>query len=233
VDRTGEEARDLWASAELPAAAVALKLPAVVALEGPVRVWDLAPAEPVFLHLAAAVPSVTLLRRGLDGAPVVEVHGERTSLDAYLPAGPARLALRGVGGKNLSGAAELTVTPVVPTGEGLGPEVLLPPGGARVFSFSVIRQGRVGVGVRAGADVVQCDLLDDAGRGLGSGVVQMPELAAGTYLLVLRAPANGPPVRVRPALAGVEAPAEGPPPEVIQGYREKAREEARGDGPSE
>ena len=74
----------------------------------------------------------------------------------------------------------------------------------------------MGIGVRADAGAVDCWLLDARGKRIGSGVVQMPELEKGTYLLVLHVPADASPVRCRPALAGVKLPATGPPAEVIQ-----------------
>jgi hypothetical protein len=54
----------------------------------------------------------------------------------------------------------------------------------------------------------------------------MPTLAAGTYLLALHAPADGAPVRVRPALAGLERPDTGPPAEVIRCYLDLAKGKA-------
>jgi hypothetical protein len=46
----------------------------------------------------------------------------------------------------------------------------------------------------------------------------MPELAAGDYLLSVRAPSDSAPIRIRPAVAGIEPPGSGPPPDVIRTY---------------
>ena len=80
----------------------------------------------------------------------------------------------------------------------------------------------MGIGVRATPDVVDCTLLDTSGRRLGSGVVQMPTLKPGTYLLALHAPPDMGPVPARPALAGVELPSTGPPEEVVRSYMKDA-----------
>jgi hypothetical protein len=105
-------------------------------------------------------------------------------------------------------------------GEGLGPEVLLAPGSARAFAFAVAQGGPVGLGVRASAERAEAALYDDAGERLGTGVAQMPTLAPGRYVFVIRAPADGEAVTVRPALAGLKRPPTDPPLEVVARYLE-------------
>lgn len=104
--------------------------------------------------------------------------------------------------------------------KGLGPEVLLPPGATRLFSFGVERPGPVGVGVRSSEDVVEATLMSSDGRRLGCGTAQMPTLEPGTYLLSLHAPREGRPVRARPAVVGLTPPDTGPPEEVVRQYLE-------------
>ena len=99
---------------------------------------------------------------------------------------------------------------------------MLPAGGTRLFSFDVSLAGPIGIGVRAEPEVVDCELLDLSGRLLGSGVVQMPQLEPGTYLLALRAPPDVTTVQIRPALAGVEHPTSDPPDDVVRRYIELA-----------
>jgi hypothetical protein len=111
---------------------------------------------------------------------------------------------------------------VTAIGEGLGPEVLLAPGTAHYFSFSVTREGPVGVGVRAAPDTATARLFEAAGGAIGEGIVQMPRLAPGAYLLAVRAPAEGGPVTVRPALAGLVPPDTGPPEDVVRRYLQLA-----------
>jgi hypothetical protein len=215
ADPPGAEAPDL----AVPVAAAEVALPSAVRLSGRARAVKVAAGEPIVLHLRSATPMVTLLR--LDGAPPrVEIHAQGASLDAYLPGGTAELTLRGLADAALHGSAELTATPVTPIGEGLGPEVLLAPGATRTFSFRVESRRAVGIGVRAGSDVVEATLSDAAGAALGHGVVQMPTLEPGAYLLALRAPETAAPVRARPALAGLSLPDSGPPEDVIRTYLE-------------
>jgi hypothetical protein len=213
-----DAASGLWGSAAAPEP-VSVTPPAALPLDGAAaRALRLAAGRPMLFHVRAGTPSVTLLRRGKAGAEAA-AHLAETRLDVLVtPGAPVELRLRALAGGTLSGLLELSSTELTPIGEGLGPQVLLPGGGTRLFSFEVSRAGPVGIGVRAESGNVECELLDAAGRRLGSGVVQMPVLQPGTYLLALRAPADSPPVRARPALAGLEPPGTGPPEEVIRRY---------------
>ncbi len=222
----GESTAGLWplgSASDAPPLRIAP--PATVPLQGPAVRFTLASAGPRVLHLRTAAPLVTLLQRGTGLPEEVEVHPESGRLDVYLPAGEARLGLRGLAGVPLSGAAELTVTPVTPIGEGLGPEVLVPAGGTRWFSFEVARSGPVGAGVRADSGRVEIALYDHSGRplpGSQGSVVRLLDLAPGTYLLALRTPADAPPVAARPALAGLALPDSGPPEDVVRQYLQQA-----------
>ncbi len=216
LDRPGGLADALWG---LVAAALAREVqpPAQIALSGKEVVLHVRLPGPGMLHVRGATPLATRLLRP-QGPPEVEVHDGGCRLDAYLPSGEAELGLRAVAGGELSGTLTVTSSAITPIGEGLGPELLLAPGETRAFSFTLDHPGPVGVGVHASADVVECEVLDSSGARLGRGVVQMPTLEAGTYVLALRNPADAPPVRVRPALAGVTPPDTGPPAELVRCY---------------
>jgi hypothetical protein len=233
----GEETAALWPAADRAQKPVRIEPPASVPLSG--RFADLAVGGngPRVLHLRTAEPVATLLHRAGDrddgSSDEVEVHRESGRLDAFLPAGEARLGLRSLAGAQLSGVAEITLTPVTAIGEGLGPEVLLPAGGSRWFSFHVDRPGPVGVGAHADSDVVEIELYDRGGRRLEGdpssrrgGVVRLSDLKPGDYLLALRSPAGAAPVKARPAVAGLALPDTGPPADVIQKYLQEAGAEA-------
>ena len=250
--------------APLAAAATAVTPPATVPLAGRSVHLTLASREPAVLHLRAAAPALTLLAGA--GGETVAIHPAGVRLDAYLLPGVTHLGFRALGEGELGGFAELTTTPVTPTGEGLGAEVLLPPGDTRWFSFHVAARRRVGWGASAGAERVSCRLLQADGRAVAPGspggqgaagsarttggarprvpaepaapvppapsapsagtaradMLQMAELEAGDYLLVLSAPADSPPLRVRPVVVGLDLPDTGPPPEVIRHYLQEA-----------
>ncbi|HYU33422.1 MAG TPA: hypothetical protein VEW48_14795 [Thermoanaerobaculia bacterium] len=235
LEQEGEEQNALWPVPpdEKP---VRVEPPARVPLAGPFLHLLIPAGAPRVLHVRTAVPVATLLRRGESGAPEVEVQSDGARLDTFVPGGEVRLGLRALAGAQLSGSAEITTTPVTAIAEGLGPAVLLPAGATRWFSFHLNQKGPIGAGVRSTDDRVELDLYDRGGRRLAGregGVVRMVDLEPGDYLLALRAPADGPPVTARPALAGVVPPDTGPPEDVVRQYLQKAGEEETAPGATE
>lgn len=216
IDRPQAEAADLWAR-ESPPAERLNSLPVRLRLAGQHAAWRFDVTQPALLHVRSADPSITLLKRGSE-APLVEAHERNTRLDAFLAPGPVELRLRALGEESLSGEAELLLTPVTSLGEGAGPEALLGPGDTRLYSFTLDHAGQIGVGVKASVETAEVRLLEGTGRELGRGVLQMPTLEPGTYLIAIHAAEDGGPVRVRPALAGLHLPDTGPPAEVVLGY---------------
>jgi len=205
-----------WGDAETPRPTPA-KLPLRQRLTGNTIALALDFKDPALLHLRTTAPVVTsVVREGV--APDIEIHPEGAVLDT--PAsGRMTLILRSLGTETLSGIAEVSSSPIAPTGEGLGPEVLLAPGSTRAFSFRVLRPGPVGAGVSASAETVSMTLMAPDGRVLGRGPTQMPTLDPGTYIVALHAPSDGAPVTARPALAGLESPPVTPPADVIERYQ--------------
>jgi hypothetical protein len=260
----GETAAAAGWQAPLAAPAREVTPPATVPLAGRFAHLTVASREPAVLHVRAAIPALTLLARSIaagaaasagpaspaGAATSVEtaaIHPAGVRLDAYLPPGRAELGFGALGDGELAGFAELTTTPVIPAGEGQGPEILLPAGDTRYFSFHVANRRPVGWGAAAGAERVTCRLLSADGRtvlpgpagavlpGATGGVLpgatggvrsaatpadmlQMAELEAGDYLLALTSPPDAAPLRVRPVLVGLDLPGTGPPPEVIRRY---------------
>jgi hypothetical protein len=192
-------------------------LPALLHLDDRLHAYRIDADKPIMLHVRSAEPLVTNLDRG-EKTPDVEVHSRGVTLDAYLPRGSAELRLRAFAGSGMSGQVALTSSPVIPTDEGLGPEVLLAPGAARLFSFTIRQEGTIGAGVKADSDSVDMEILNSAGAVIGKGVAQMLRLKPGTYLVKLSAADAAAPVKARPALVGLKAPDTGPPPEEIKKY---------------
>ncbi len=219
LDQKGQVARGLWPAAPDLTKAESLPLPAMRRLRGVSGIFQIKTETAVLLRVRLASPSISLLKRAA-GEPEVEVHQEGTLMDAYLPAGTSYLCLRAVGGSEFSASAEFTGGQVTSIREGLGPEVLLAPGDSRLFSFEVKQPGLVGIGVRASSDVVESELFNGSGKSLGKGTVQKANLQAGVYLLSIKAPAQGEPVRARPAVVGIVPPGTDPPEDVIRKYFE-------------
>ncbi len=216
LDRPGEEAADLWALTKKPDR-TSITLPALLPLDGKSHAYRIDAGKPVMLHVRSATPLATYLDRG-DKTPDVEVHSRGVMLDAYLPRGSGEVRLRALNGGRMSGQVSISGSPVLPTDEGLGPEVLLAAGATRLFSFTVREESMIGAGVKADSDAVDMEILNSAGAVLGRGVAQMLRLKPGVYLMKLHAFDTGRPVKAQPALVGLKTPDTGPPPDEITKY---------------
>jgi hypothetical protein len=219
---TGDTSMNALWGAGAPAVPRTINPPASVPLQGAVQSVAVHTTGAALLQARTQCPVLARFISA-NGVPQTEVYEQGALLSAYMPDGTGTLTLRGLAGSSLSGTLDLITTPVTNAVEGLGPEVILPPGGSRLYSFVVTREGPVGVGVWSDSGTIEGTVLDASGRPLGSGVVQMPKLKPGTYLLSLRVPETGRPVGVRPALVGLQTPPTGPPEDVVRSYIESAR----------
>lgn len=134
----------------------------------------------------------------------VVAGGERgCNIARVLPAGTHRIVVRPFADRPRGGRLELVTTPVLAIGEGVGTETWLAPGESRTARFVLDAPGKVGIGLRADADVVECRLLDASNVVLGVGCQQLVELKPGVHRLELRNPPGERPLRVRPVVLGL------------------------------
>ena len=138
--------------------------------------------------------SSLLAQSGLDGG---------CDLSRLLGPGTYRLAVRRFADVPLSGAVAWTGEPVEELKEGVGPERWVAPGEQRTFRFTTASAGRVGLGVQAGADSLECEVRDPGHALLGTGCQQFLQLPAGNFLLSIRAPARTQAMRFRPVVLGL------------------------------
>jgi hypothetical protein len=202
-----------------------VKPPQTVALHGKQQVLTLKFESAAMLHVRTSVPVVTqFVVDGQQPQTAVYLNGANANLLA--PAGTSRLLLRAVGADSLSGAATVLATPIVRLSEGPGPESLLPPGDARLYSFELKERQTIGIGVRASSDVVRSVVYDEHGATISEGVVQMPTLSPGRYYLAIEMPVASAPVRVQPIMLGINKPDTRPPMDILRRYVESKDGEA-------
>ncbi|MCP4113692.1 MAG: hypothetical protein GY749_50560 [Desulfobacteraceae bacterium] len=214
--------------------AVEVVPPEQVHLKGQSMKLKFKQTRPAMLHLKAALPIVAYIRAAANTDPRVELFPDGADMAVYLPYlktadkkknlkydSDSYITLQSAGKGELSGTAELIFTEITSLGEGPGPKIQLSPGDSRLFSFSIENDRTVGMGVRSSADIAVCKLMDNNGRVLGTGVVQMHELTSGSYLMAVEIPSDGVPVEIQPVIVGIEPP-EGPPAEVVQKYLDMA-----------
>jgi len=196
-----------------------VKPPQSVKLAGKSQVLALQLDKPAMLHVHTSVPVVTHFM--IDGkSPQTAAHMQGANINLLVPAGTSRLVLRAVGADSLSGVANVMATQVTNLNEGTGPEVLLAPGSARLFTFEVKQRAKLGIGVRASSDIVSSVLYDASGTVQAQGVVQMPTLSPGRYYLTIETPPDTTPVLVQPVVFGLLKPDTRPPYDILRRYVE-------------
>ncbi len=197
----------------------AVKPPQVVSLKGKQQVLAFKLDQPAMLHVRTSAPVVSqYVAAGRPAQTAAHLFGANINLLA--PAGSSKLLLRAVGADSLSGTSTAVATPAIPLADGLGPEVLLSPGSARLYVFVVRQASTIGIGIRASSDVVRSALYDEQGTLQSEGVVQMPSLAPGRYYLTVEMPADSAPVRVQPIIVGLKEPDIRPPLDILRRYVE-------------
>jgi hypothetical protein len=202
-----------------------VKPPQSIKLAGKSQVLALQLDKPTMLHVHTSVPVVTHFM--IDGkSPQTVAHLQGANINLLAPAGTSRLVLRAVGADSLSGMANVLATQVTNLSEGAGPEVLLAPGSARLFSFEIKQRAKLGIGVRASSDIVSSVLYDASGTVQAQGVVQMPTLPPGRYYLSIETPLDTAPVLVQPVVFGLLKPDTRPPYDILRRYVEGQNLEA-------
>ncbi len=194
-------------------------VPGSAKLEGGAALLSVAPGPARLVTLQTDAPVV--LRDRVTGVPTIYPAGAAASL--FQPKGRRLdIDILAAGAAPLGGTAQLAAIPAIPITDGLGPHYVVGPGQSRLFSFTLTAGRRIGVGVRGDVDDAICRLLASDGTELGRGVVQMHDLAPGTYYLAVDVPADGVTTNVQPSLVGLTPPYDGPPPDVIDSYRDLA-----------
>ena len=171
------------------------------------------------LHVRTSVPVVTHFV--IEGqSPQTEAHLQGANINLLVPGGSSRLILRAIGADSLSGVVTVMATDTSNLSEGAGPEFLLAPGSARLFSFDLRQQSTLGIGVRASSDIVHSVLYNERGEVQTQGVVQMPTLLPGRYYLAIETPPDTLPVQVQPIVFGLTKPDTRPPYQILRRYVE-------------
>ena len=191
--------------------------PARIALSGPAAAFALHADSPMLLHVSTTAPAFLGV-----GSAAPTPHAGGVELDRVLAPGDTALRLYPLHDGPLTGSLALRAAPILMVSEGLGPETIVPPGGAAAFGFSLDRVATIGVGLRADPDRASARLLDASGRVVGTGIAQLVALQPGRYVLEAQIPPDAPATTLRPALVGLIKRGDGPPPDVVREYLELA-----------
>ncbi|MBL8919154.1 MAG: hypothetical protein JNJ54_09865 [Myxococcaceae bacterium] len=153
---------------------------------------------------------------------LLAVHGDDTGCELVrvLNPGTYRLLVRPFANRPAPGSLRWLAEPVSTLAEGTGAEVWLAPGEVRLFTFDTRGKGRVGFGVQAKSENLECAVFNDGYQAIGEGCHQYLSLDKGRFLLTVRNP-NRPgatPIAVKPVLLGLSGDSNEVPPEYLRDF---------------
>ncbi|MBS1152250.1 MAG: hypothetical protein H6Q89_3948, partial [Myxococcaceae bacterium] len=122
-----------------------------------------------------------------------------------LSPGNYRIVVRPFAGQTGPGLLRWTAEPVVALAEGVGAEEWISPAEVRVYRFQTASTGKVGLGIQARAESLDCAVYNDGYQLLGEGCQQFLSLDKGNYLLTVRQPpkSGNQALRFKPVLVGL------------------------------
>ena len=188
-----------------PGAALPLAVGARLSTFGPRIQRTLSIGERQVVHLRAT-DGVCGLLDSKGALLAVDGLASGCEIDRLLDPGSYVWLVRPFGGRGeaLAGAMAWSAERPELLTEGVGPERFVGLAATRLFLFTVASAGKVGLGMQAPADGLECRLLDAAQRPVGEGCQELVALHAGSYLLSVRARPGAAPIRFRPVLLGLE-----------------------------
>jgi len=122
-----------------------------------------------------------------------------------LSPGTYRLVVRPFAGQTGPGLLRWTSEPVAALKEGVGAEDWISPAEVRVYRFQTASKGKVGLGIQARSESLDCAVYNDGYQLLGEGCQQLLSLDKGSYLLTVRQPpkSGNAALRFKPVLVGL------------------------------
>ncbi len=155
------------------------------------------------------------------GSELLAVDGFDAGCEVARVLGPGtyRAVVRPFDGVAVASATfRWTQEPVVALKDGVGAEDWLAPSESRLFRFSTLSKGNVGLGVQTRDESLDCSIYDEGFHLLGEGCQQFLKLEKGSYLLSVKLPAkrDAAPLRFKPVLVGLAGAKAEVPREVLE-----------------
>lgn len=152
---------------------------------------------------------------GLDGG---------CELVRVLSPGTYRVVVRPFAGRVAPGSLRWSADAVTQLTEGVGTEERLAPGDVRLYRFETGNKGKVGLGVQAKSELLECAVYDDTYQLLGEGCHQYLSLNKGRFLLTVRNPPRdgAAPIAIKPVLLGLSGENNDVPEEYLRGLLNRA-----------
>jgi hypothetical protein len=151
-------------------------------------------------------------------AVAVEGTGDGCDLPTTLKAGTHTIVVRGFATSSLTGTVAISADGIGTLAEGVGEEVLVLPGEARVLRVPLADDGELGIGIQVDAEVLACSLLDSSGAVVAEGCQIFGRYKKGDYLLRVSVDDDGGPRRFRPVVFGLQGAALDVPDAFLQDF---------------
>jgi len=156
------------------------------------------------------------------GNDLLSVDGLDTGCELVrvLSPGTYRLLVRPFAGRVQPGSLRWTADPVTQLAEGIGAEDWLAPGEVRLFRFDTSNKGKLGLGVQAKSELLECAVYNDGYQLVGEGCHQYLGLDKGRYLLTVRNPPSpgAAPLAFKPVLLGLSGEKNDVPEEYLREF---------------
>ncbi|MFT3709781.1 MAG: hypothetical protein QM817_19300 [Archangium sp.] len=156
------------------------------------------------------------------GNDLLSVDGLDTGCELVrvLSPGTYRLLVRPFAGRVQPGSLRWTAEPVTQLAEGVGGDDWLAPGEVRLFRFDTANKGKIGLGVQAKSELLECAVYNDGYQLLGEGCHQYLGLDKGRFLLTVRNPPapGASPLAFKPVLLGLSGEKNDVPEEYLREF---------------
>lgn len=156
------------------------------------------------------------------GNDLLSVDGLDTGCELVrvLAPGTYRLLVRPFAARVIPGMLKWTAESVSQLSEGIGAETWLAPGDVRLFRFDTANPGKLGLGIQASSELLDCAVYNDGYQLVGEGCHQYLSLDKGRYLLTVKNPAaaGAVPRSFKPVLLGLKGDTHDIPDEYLQDF---------------
>jgi hypothetical protein len=156
------------------------------------------------------------------GTDLLSVDGVDSGCELVrvLAPGTYRLLVRPFAGRVIPGMLRWSAESVSQLTEGVGPETWLAPGDVRLYRFDTANAGKLGLGLQAASELLDCAVYNDGYQLVGEGCHQYLSLDKGRYLLTVKNPAaaGAVPRSFKPVLLGLSGDNHDVPAEYLQDF---------------
>ncbi|MGL1893020.1 MAG: hypothetical protein OCD02_15405 [Spirochaetaceae bacterium] len=174
--------------------------------------------EPVFITFKTTNSGVSsILKDGVLVGSTQGLYPQGRVLNYYFNKGNYQIVSRSIGGGLQSGELiQNRQKPIELTGDYGDSELFLSSGESHIYSFNVVTDSKIGIGVKTNKDYITTKIYDSDFNFLDSGALNFIDLKQGKYFMIVESEDT---VRYTPVVYGLNGSVQAVPEDVIKGYR--------------